>query len=123
MICKWGMSDIIGPQAMVVDESGFIGGSTQRLEMSDRTSESVDKEIKNLLESCNSEAVKILKEQYYLLKQLAEILLEVETLDEEEFEIIMDCRFTEQIAAGKKETNQCRLCPAADSCIHSKQRK
>lgn len=123
MICKWGMSDIIGPQAMVVDDSGFIGGATQRLEMSDRTSESVDKEIKKLLETCNNDAVKILKERFYLLKQLAEILLEVETLDEEEFEIIMDCRFTEKIEAGKKETNQCRTCPAAESCIHSKLRK
>ncbi len=123
MICKWGMSDIIGPQAMVIDDSGFIGRATQRLEMSDRTSESVDKEIKKLLETCNKEAVQILKERFYLLKQLAEILLEVETLDEEEFEIIMDCRFTEKIEAGKNETNQCRTCPAAESCIHSKLRK
>ncbi|MBU0943624.1 MAG: ATP-dependent zinc metalloprotease FtsH [Proteobacteria bacterium] len=123
MICKWGMSDIIGPQAMVMEDSGFIRGTAQRLEMSDRTSESIDNEIKKLLEQCNNEAVKILKEQFYLLKQLAEILLEVETLDEEEFEIIMDCRFTEKIAAGKNETNQCQTCPAAESCIHSKLRK
>lgn len=109
MICKWGMSDIIGPQAMVVDDSGFIGGATQRLEMSDRTSESVDKEIKKLLETCNNDAVKILKERFYLLKQLAEILLEVETLDEEEFEIIMDCRFTEKIEAGKKKLTNVEL--------------
>ncbi len=123
MICKWGMSDLIGPQAMVVDDSGFLGGAAHRLEMSDRTSESVDKEIKSLLELCNNEALTILKEQFYLLKQLASILLEVETLDDEEFEIIMACHFTDKIEAGIQETHQCRDCPAAESCIHSKLKK
>jgi len=123
MICKWGMSDIIGPQAMVVANSGFLGGVAHRMEMSNKTSEFVDEEIKELLKTCHNDAVTILKQKYYLLKQLADILLEVETLDEEDFEIIMTCHFTEKIAAGIHETDQCRKCPAADSCIHSKLRK
>jgi len=123
MICKWGMSDVIGPQAMVIDNAGFLGGSSHRLDMSDKTAEAVDKEIKNLLESCSDEAVEILKKQYYLLKQVAAILLDVETLDEEEFDIIMACQFTDKIAAGIKESNQCETCPAADTCIHSKLKK
>ncbi len=123
MICKWGMSDNIGPQAMVVDNGDFLGSISQRLEMSDRTSEAVDKEIKSLLESCSQEAMEILKQQYYLLKQLAAILLEFETIDDEEFSIIMSCQFKDKIAAGIKETNQCETCPAADSCIHSKLKK
>ncbi|AGF79556.1 ATP-dependent metalloprotease FtsH [Desulfocapsa sulfexigens DSM 10523] len=123
MICKWGMSDVIGPQAMVIDNAGFLGGSSHRVEMSDRTSEAIDKEIKNLLASCHDEAVVIIKEQYYLLKQLAAILLEVETLDDEEFNIIMSCQFKEKIAAGIKETHECETCPAADRCIHSKLKK
>ena len=123
MICKWGMSDVVGPQAMVVANSGFLGGVAHRMEMSNKTSELVDEEIKELLKTCHRDAVTILKQKYYLLKQLAEILLEVETLDEEEFEIIMTCHFTEKIAAGIHETNQCKTCPAADSCIHSKLKK
>ncbi len=123
MICKWGMSDVIGPQAMVIDSGGFLGGASHRLEMSDKTSESVDNEIKNLLDSCHEEAVVILKQQYYILKQLAAILLDVETLDDEEFDIIMSCQFKEKIAAGIKETHQCETCPAADRCTHSKQKK
>jgi cell division protease FtsH len=123
MICKWGMSETIGPQAMVVDDGGFLGSTGRRIEMSDKTSESIDTEIKNLLESCYEEAVKILKEKFYLLKQLAAILLEVETLDEEDFEIIMSCNFTDKIQAGIKETHQCETCPAADSCLHSKRKK
>ncbi|MEN8198453.1 MAG: ATP-dependent zinc metalloprotease FtsH [Thermodesulfobacteriota bacterium] len=124
MVCKWGMSEVIGPQAMVVDDGGFLqGGSGHRLEMSDKTSEAVDQEIKSLLDSCHDEAIQILKEKFYLLKQLAAILLEVETLDDEEFEIIMDCKFTDKIEAGIAETNQCATCPAADSCLHSRLRK
>ena len=123
MICKWGMSEVIGPQAMVSDESGFLGGTAQRLEMSDKTSESIDNEIKKLLDTCYDEAVTILKQKYYLLKQLADILLEVETLDDEEFEIILACNFKEKIEAGIVATHQCQECPAADSCIHSKLKK
>lgn len=123
MICKWGMSDSIGPQAMVIDDSGFLGGTAQRMEMSDKTSELVDFEIKELLSQCNEEATTIVKEQFYLLKQLAAILLEVETIDDEEFDIIMACHFTERIAAGIHEMDQCKKCPAKDSCIHSKIKK
>lgn len=123
MVCKWGMSDAIGPQAMVVDDSGFLGGSSQRFEMSDKTSELVDYEIKQLLDQCNNEAKAIIKEQFYLLKQLAAILLEVETLDDEEFDIIMACQFTDKIAQGIHEMEECTKCPAKDSCIHSKLRK
>lgn len=123
MICKWGMSDIVGPQAMVIDNAGFLGDVAQRMEMSDKTSEAVDKEIKNLLETCSQEANTILQENFYLLKQLAAILLEVETLDEEDFEIIMSCHFTDKIQAGIKETHECKMCPAADKCIHSKRKK
>jgi cell division protease FtsH len=123
MICKWGMSNIIGPQAMAIDDTGFLGGASRRIEMSDKTSESIDEEIKNLLETSYKDAVVILKEKYYLLKQLAAILLEVETLDEEDFEIIMSCHFTDKIQAGIEETHQCETCPAADSCTHSKRRK
>jgi len=123
MICKWGMSEVVGPQAMVVDDPGFLGGNMQRLEMSDKTSESIDKEIKKLLQICNDEAVTILKQKYYLLKQLADILLQVETLDDEEFEIILACNFKERIEEGIEATHQCQECPAADSCIHSKLKK
>ena len=123
MICKWGMSDVVGPQAMVIANAGFLGGAPKRMEMSDKTSETIDKEIKDLLETCSQEAASILQEKYYLLKRLAAILLEVETLDEEDFEIIMFCHCTNKIEADSVETHHCKTCPAADKCIHSKQKK
>ena len=123
MICKWGMSDKVGPQAMVIDNASFLGGTAKRTEMSDKTSEIIDKEIKDLLETCSQEAASILKEKEYLLKQLAAILLEVETLDEEDFEIIMTCHCTNRFQTDSIEPHHCKTCPAADKCIHSKQNK
>ncbi len=123
MICKWGMSDVIGPQAMIIDDSGFLDGASQRLEMSDETSVIVDKEIRKLLDNAYEEALKILGQEYYLLKQLAVILLEVETLDDEDFKIVMNHPFTDKIAAGIKATHNCQDCVASGTCIHSKLKK
>ncbi len=123
MICKWGMSDVLGPQAMIIDDSGFLDGASQRLEMSDETSVIIDKEIRKLLDDAYAEALKILGQEYYLLKQLAAILLEVETLDDEEFGIVINYPFTDKIAAGIKATHNCQDCIASDTCIHSKLKK
>ncbi len=123
MICKWGMSDVLGPQAMILDDSGFLDGASQRLEMSNETSVIIDKEIRKLLDNAYAEALKIIGQEYYLLKQLAAILLEVETLDDEEFEIVINYPFTDKIAAGIKATHDCQDCIASDTCIHSKLKK
>lgn len=123
MVCKWGMSDVIGPQVMIVDDSGFLDGASQRLEMSDETSRLVDREIKKLLDDAYSVALEILGQKYYLLKQLAAILLEVETLDDEDFDIVINYPFTDKIAAGIKATHNCQDCVAAETCFHSKLKK
>jgi len=123
MICKWGMSDVIGPQAMIIDDTGFLDGASQRLEMSDETSVIIDKEIRKLLDNAYTEALTILGQEYYLLKQLSAILLEVETLDDEDFEIVMSHPFTDKIAAGIKATHNCQDCIASATCIHSKLKK
>jgi len=108
---------------MIIDDSGFLDGASQRLEMSDETSVIVDKEIRKLLDNAYEEALKILGQEYYLLKQLAVILLEVETLDDEDFKIVMNHPFTDKIAAGIKATHNCQDCVASGTCIHSKLKK
>ena len=59
--------------------------------MSTRTENQVDKEIKNLLDECYSEAVAILSNERLFLSVLADILMQVETVDGEEFDIIYSC--------------------------------
>ena len=67
------------------------GPTNQRLAMSIRTENQVDKEIRNLLDECYSEAVAILSNERLFLSVLADILMQVETVDGEEFDIIYSC--------------------------------
>jgi cell division protease FtsH len=91
MVCKWGMSEGLGPQVYVVDDGSFLGPSNRRLAMSVRTENQVDREIRNLLEECYQEAVAILSNERLFLSVLADILMQVETVDGEEFDIIYSC--------------------------------
>ena len=72
-----------------MEGGGFLDGPGSRLVISDETAKRIDKEINDLLSSCYEEALRILKQELCLLKNLVEILLQVETLDGEEFEIIV----------------------------------
>lgn len=91
MICKWGMSEGLGPQVYVVDDGDFLGPTNRRLAMSTNTENQVDKEIGNLLEECYNEAEAILSNERLFLSVLADILMQVETVDGEEFDIIYSC--------------------------------
>ncbi len=119
MICKWGMSETLGPQAFVIDDSGFLGGPSQRLAMGNETSRQIDQEIGELLENCYQEAIEILSQEQCLLKNLAEILLQVETLDNEEFEIITECSIKKEAADPPVRKDTCSTCPAIDNCGHN----
>jgi len=91
MICKWGMSTVLGAQVYIVDDDDFLGPSSQRLAMGARTEAQIDREISDLLESCYNEAVVILSNERLFLSVLADILMQVETIDSEEFDIIYSC--------------------------------
>ena len=91
MVCKWGMSDVLGPQVYIVDDDDFLGPANRRLSMGARTEARIDEEINTLLESCYKEAVSILSNERLFLSVLADILMQVETIDSEEFDIIYSC--------------------------------
>lgn len=123
MICKWGMNEAMGPQAFIIDDNGFLGGASHRLPMADDTAKTIDHEIKILLATCYEEAVTILKQKFYLLKNLAAILVQVETLDNEEFDIILACSDKKKIGTYNADDSDCTSCPAGQGCIHSKLKK
>lgn len=91
MVCKWGMSEHLGPQVYIVDDGDFLGPTNRRLAMSSETENQVDEDIRNLLDGCYSEAVSILSHERLFLSVLADILMQVETIDGEEFDIIYSC--------------------------------
>ena len=95
MVVQFGMSDLIGPMAVGdAEQEVFIGREiVQRREISERIAEQVDGEIKRMLDESYQHARKTLDQNRDLLETIAEALLERETLDREEVELL---------AAGKR---------------------
>lgn len=90
MVCEWGMSEKIGPVSFNDEQHEvFLGKDfTQMKEYSDETAQLIDKEIQKILIEANDEAERILKENIEILHSGSKILLERETIDSDELEII-----------------------------------
>jgi cell division protease FtsH len=91
MVTQFGMSDVVGPIAVGDREAEiFLGREvTQRREISNRTAELVDTELKRILGEAFERARQILIEHRKTLDRLATALLERETLDREEVELVV----------------------------------
>ncbi len=91
MVTQFGMSDVVGPIAVGDREAEiFLGREVvQRREVSERTAELVDTELKRLLGEAYERARVILTERHDELDRLAAALLERETLDREEVDLVV----------------------------------
>jgi len=91
MVTQFGMSDAIGPIAVGDREAEVFLGRVivQRREISDRTAELVDAEVKRILTEAYADATRILTERRPALDRLAAALLERETLDREEVDLVV----------------------------------
>ncbi len=121
MTCRWGMSESLGPQAYAVEENSFLNAGSRRLVMSNDTANLIDREVKTLLTACYNQAMSILEGERVFLKSLAEILIQVETLDSEEFEIIYQCSLAKKKLMKDSEEDECEMCPAKGHCQHYKE--
>lgn len=122
MVCQWGMNERLGPLALARSAGGFIGGPTAKMIHSDITSKHIDMEVRLLVESSYKQALKILSHQKNFLGHLADILLQTETLDDEEIQIIYDCSLAKEqegtVNIDAAAPNECEGCPAAGQCSH-----
>jgi len=91
MVTQFGMSAVIGPIAVGDREQEiFLGREVvQRREISDRTAQIVDEEVKNILTRAYAEAARIVLERRAALDRLAAALLERETLEREQVEMVI----------------------------------
>src|SRR6266480_2946637 len=91
MVTQYGMSDTIGPIAVGDREAEiFLGREVvQRREISERTAELVDTEVKRILGDAFERAKTVLIDHRDALDRLAAALLERETLDREEVELVV----------------------------------
>ncbi len=92
MVTRFGMSDRIGLMAVGdSDQEVFLGRElVQRREVSDHTAQQVDQEVKRLLDAAHTRAREVIEANRGLLDDLAEALLERETLGGEEIQRLVD---------------------------------
>jgi cell division protease FtsH len=90
MVTQFGMSDAVGPIAVGDREQQiFLGREiSQRHEVSEKTAELVDAEVKHILDEALHRARGILEADLPLLHKMAGALLERETIDRQEVELL-----------------------------------
>ncbi|MGB4469489.1 MAG: ATP-dependent zinc metalloprotease FtsH, partial [Tepidanaerobacteraceae bacterium] len=87
MVMEFGMSERIGPMTLGhKHEEVFLGRDLARgRNYSEEVAASIDKEVKNIIETCYNKAKTLLSENINKLHKVAQALLEREKLDGEEF--------------------------------------
>ncbi len=89
MVTKYGFSDRIGPVNYSDSDEVFLGKDfSTRKNFSEGVASEIDHEVKKIIEEAYEETVQILTENMDKLERVAQALLEVETLDGEQFEIL-----------------------------------
>jgi len=92
MVMRFGMSDAVGPVAVGDREHQvFLGREfAQHREVSDKTAELVDTEVKRVLDEAYSRARDILQRDVDILHRMAKALLDRETLDRTDVELVVE---------------------------------
>jgi cell division protease FtsH len=92
MVTQFGMSEKIGMMAVGDREQEIFLGREfgQRREVSERTAEMVDDEVKRFIDEAHETARKILNENRELLDRIALALLDRETLDREDIDLLRE---------------------------------
>ena len=125
MVSQWGMNEVIGPLAYAKNDSMFLGNGLAPASHSENIARHIDQEVKKLVEGCYQQAHAILSRERDFLRHLAEILLQTETLDREEMEIIFECSLKKSRdkkadatgdESGESLLHACNICPASAHC-------
>ena len=91
MVCAYGMSDDLGPLSFgKTDEQIFLGREiAKHRDYSESTAEKIDAEVRNFVTSAHDRTCRLINENLETLHNMANALLEKETLNTEDIEKIM----------------------------------
>ncbi|MEN6511430.1 MAG: ATP-dependent zinc metalloprotease FtsH [Chloroherpetonaceae bacterium] len=91
MVTEWGMSDAVGPVCFNNEQQEvFLGRDfVQAKDHSEETAQLIDSEVRKILINASTIAERVLTEHIDLLHKGAALLIERETLDNEEFEALV----------------------------------
>jgi len=92
MVTTYGMSKILGPLAYQQGQQAmFLGneGGNPRRQMSEQTSEAIDGEVKEIVETAHQQALDILQNNRDLLEKISTQLLETEVIEGEKLQSML----------------------------------
>ncbi len=102
MVTKYGFSEKLGPVCYGQTDEVFLGNDYHsRKNYSEEVAAEIDEEVRRIVEEGFAEAERILTENIDKLHEVAAALLEVETLDGEQFEALYTGEITAAELAGK----------------------
>ncbi|MDM7326837.1 MAG: ATP-dependent zinc metalloprotease FtsH3 [Thermosynechococcus sp. Uc] len=92
MVTRFGMSDRLGPVALGRQTGNvFLGRDIMaERDFSEETAATIDDEVRNLVEQAYRRAKEVLVNNRHVLDQIAQVLMEKETIDAEELQSILD---------------------------------
>jgi len=88
MVTRWGLSEKMGPLLYGDDEAQYPGAATTK-QYSDETSNTIDEEVRRIIDSCYARAKKILEDNIDILHAMKDALMEYETIDAEQVDDLM----------------------------------
>jgi cell division protease FtsH len=89
MTCEWGMSKAVGPLVLAPPEGGPRGRHFGRHAHAEQTAIEIDGEVRRLVEESHERARQILRENLDKLHLIAQALLEFETIDGAEVDVLL----------------------------------
>ena len=102
MVTRWGMSEKLGPVSFVSPQDEGMPPSLQRRPYSDATAELIDAEVRRIIEECQEEAFRLLREHRERLDRLANALLAEESLDEDKIREVTGLPATDEAARSQR---------------------
>ena len=110
MVTKYGMSDIIGPVNYSSSDEVFLGRDfTSKQNYSEELASKIDAEVRRIIDSAYHDAETLLKEHRAELDRVADALLQLETLDGEEFEAVYSgTKTVDELRKEEKERHEAR---------------
>ncbi|QDE91169.1 cell division protein FtsH [Myxococcus xanthus] len=91
MVCRWGMSEKMGPLAFgKSDGEVFLGRDfNSSKDYSEDTARQIDAEVRNIVVGCYERGKNLLTENIEALRRVSDALVEYETLDAEDVNILL----------------------------------
>ncbi len=120
MVCDWGMSEKLGPLKYgQAEQEVFLGRDYgHQKTFSDTTARIIDEEIRHIVETGADRAQNILKEKFEVLHKMSAALLERETLDSGEIDLILA---GEELPPFSKENRTFNLTKAVETLKKAQQ--